>query len=320
METYRLKIRLLGGFITPFQADTLFGAICWLIRYREGTGYLQRMLGDFRRGNPWFVLSNACPGDLLPRPLIRLQRSTAANRDQLLIQAQEGKRLKKIDYLSRTEFIALINGAAPVLENRAKPLVQSSVLHNQINRISGTTGGEGQLFELVESRLAKKGPGGPEERDHQDYLSIYIKIREPALRDWLLELFSLLGQTGLGKRKSAGKGAFSVIAMEQCDFFTSVKEPNGYLSLSHFVPAPADPTRGFYKTFVKYGKLGEEYALTGCPFKYPLLMIRAGGVFFIKGGVRTFYGQMIDNIAPSHPEVLHYALAFSVPVRLAVAN
>lgn len=317
METYRIKIKLHGGFITPFQADTLFGGICWLIRYREGSDYLQRMLADFRAGNPWFVLANACPGDLLPRPLIRINRSAPANRDEQLMQANEGKRVKKIEYLTREEFISLINGAAPVLENREKPLIRSSVLHNQISRISGTTAGGGQLFEQVESHIAKRNEDG---QDHQGCLSIYIKLREPGLRDWLLELFSLLGQTGLGKRKSAGKGSFSVIEMEQYDFFEGVKEPNGYLSLSHFVPAPGDPTEGIYKTFVKYGKLGEEYALTGCPFKYPLLMLQAGCVFFTKGEIRPFYGQMIDHIAPAHPEVLQYALAFSVPVRLADVN
>lgn len=73
-------------------------------------------------------------------------------------------------------------------------------------------------------------------------------------------------------------------------------------------------------TFVKYGKLGEEYALSDYPFKHPLLMIKAGCVFFVNGAVKPFYGQMVESIAPTHPEVLQYALAFSIPVRLEVKD
>ncbi|OPX90695.1 MAG: hypothetical protein A4E53_00872 [Pelotomaculum sp. PtaB.Bin104] len=316
METYCLKLRLNGGFITSLQADTVFGGLCWLIRYREGIESLQLMLEDFRSGSPWFVLSNACPGDLLPKPLIKVNRFVPTTRDEQLKQAIEGKRLKKIEYLTREEFISLISGAGPVLEDREKPIRCISTLHNQISRICGSTADGGQLFEQTENYINQKDKNNQE----QDYLSIYIKLREPGLRDWLLDQFCLLGQTGIGKRKSTGKGSFSVIEMEQCDLFENIKEPNGYLSLSNFVPAPGDPTEGHYRIFVKYGKLGEEYALTSYPFKHPLLMIQTGSVFFTKGEVRPFYGQMVENIAPTHPEVLQYALAFSVPVRLEGEN
>ncbi|MDF9408704.1 hypothetical protein L7E55_10110 [Pelotomaculum isophthalicicum JI] len=312
METYRLKLRMKSGFISPLQADTIFGGLCWTIRYAEGNDSINSMLGDFRSDRPWFVLSNAFPGDLLPKPLMKIKRPLPATRDEQLLQAREGKRLKKIEYLTPKEFISLISGSMPVIENREKPISQVSTLHNQINRISGSTADGGQLFEQMESYINQKD----ENNQEQDYLSIYIKLREPGLRDWLLDQFRLLGQTGIGKRKSTGKGSFSVIEMEKCELFESIKEPNAYLSLSNFVPRQGDPTEGYYKTFVKYGKLGEEYALSSYPFKHPLLMIRAGSVFFTKGGVKPFYGQMVENIAPTYPEVLQYALAFSVPVRM----
>lgn len=316
MKTYRLKLRLNGGFITPFQADTVFGGLCWLIRYLEGKDALQLMLEDFRSGRPWFILSNAYPGDLLPKPLLKIKRPVPKTRDEQIMQAKEGKRIKKIEYLTPAEFVSLIGGSKPVLETREKPISRLSTLHNQINRISGSTADGGLLFEQEESYINQND----ENNQEHDYLSIYIKLREPGLRDRLLEYFCLLGQTGIGKRKSTGKGSFRVIEMGKCDLFDSIKESNGYLSLSNFVPAPGDPTEGYYKTFVKYGKLGEEYALSNYPFKHPLLMIQAGCVFFTKGEVKPFYGQMVENIAPTHPEVVQYALAFSVPVRLEGEN
>jgi len=316
VETYRIKIHLNGGFITPFHADTIFGGLCWLIRYREGNDSLQLMLEDFRSGRPWFVLSNAYPRELLPKPLLKVKRPVPKTRDEQIMQAKEGKRLKKIEYLAPAEFISLTGGSKPVLETREKPISRVPTLHNQINRISCSTADGGQLFEQEESYINHNYAYNQK----HEYLSIYIKLREPGMRDWLFEHFCLLGQTGIGKRKSTGKGSFSVIEMGKCDLFESIKEPNGYLSLSNFVPAPDDPTEGYYKTFVKYGKLGEEYALSKYPFKHPLLMIQAGCVFFTKGEVKPFYGQMVENIAPTYPEVVQYALAFSVPVRLEGEN
>nr|WP_051273735.1 hypothetical protein [Desulfotruncus alcoholivorax] len=126
----------------------------------------------------------------------------------------------------------------------------------------------------------------------------------------------MLGRTGLGKRKSTGKGSFDVTGIDKCNLFEAIDNPNAFLSLSNFVPAPGDPTEGNYRVMVKYGKLGEEFALSKHPFKHPLLMIQAGSVFRVQGMVRAYYGYMIEDIAPAHPEVLQYALAFSVPVRL----
>lgn len=316
METYRIKIQLNGGYITPFHADTIFGGLCWLMRYREGNDSLRLMLQDFCSGRPWFVLSNAYPADLLPKPLIKVRRPVPTNRDEQIMQAKEGKRLKKIEHLSPEEFVSLISCSKPVLENKEKPINRVATLHNQINRIFGSTADGGQLFEQEESYINQKNAYNQE----KGYLSIYIKLREPGLRDWLLEQFCLLGQTGIGKRRSTGKGSFNVIEMQKFDLFENIKKPNGYLSLSNFVPAPGDPTEGYYKTFVKYGKLGEEYAQSSYPFKHPLLMIQAGCVFFTKGEVKPFYGQMVENIAPAYPEVIQYALAFSVPVELEGEN
>ncbi|RJX27657.1 MAG: hypothetical protein C4554_03830 [Dethiobacter sp.] len=305
METYRLKLQVNGGFISPFQADTIFGGLCWVMRYSEGNGSLQRMLDDFCCGKPWFVLSNAYPGDLLPKPLIKIRKAPPVTRDEHLWQAREGKRIKKIGYLTPQEFYSLVSGKDGPINNKEKPISQVSTLHNQINRIYGSTAEGGHLFEQVEYYI-----------NPESYLSVYVKLNNPALREWLFRLFRILGETGLGKRKSTGKGSFSIINMEKYDLFESIERPNAFLSLSNFVPAPHDPVEGYYKIFVKYGKLGEDYALSDYYFKQPLLMIQAGSVFFEKNNVKPFYGQMVENIAPSYPEALHYALAFSVPVRL----
>ena len=67
---YRLQMAPGSRFGTPLMADSLFGALCWEVVNRQGEPDLLKMLDRFRKGDPPFVLSNAFPGDLLPRPLV----------------------------------------------------------------------------------------------------------------------------------------------------------------------------------------------------------------------------------------------------------
>ncbi|MEK7846008.1 MAG: hypothetical protein AAB257_03490, partial [Nitrospinota bacterium] len=80
------------------------------------------------------------------------------------------------------------------------------------------------------------------------------------------------------------------------------------------VPSKNDPTEGFYKTMVKYGKLGGEFTFSGNPFKKPLVMLTTGSSFYVKGKMKHFYGRMIEKIAPSKTDVVHYGYAFAVPM------
>jgi len=87
------------------------------------------------------------------------------------------------------------------------------------------------------------------------------------------------------------------------------------------VPAPGDPDRGHYRTLVKYGKLGEEYASSGrlSPFKFPILMLRAGSTFYTSEP-REVYGQMVKGVHPEDESIVQYGYAFALPVKLAQAN
>ncbi|GAB6158192.1 hypothetical protein JCM39194_13920 [Desulfotomaculum varum] len=304
MEIYRIKIQPRGSFITKFQADAIFGGICWVIRNLKGSEFLKNMLGDFCAGSPWFVLSNAFPGDLLPKPMVKMKKAAPTSFKEEMNQAQEGKRLKKIQHLTPEEFNQVAAGLACPIQAKKEPIIVSANLYNQINRLIGSTREGGQLYELEESYL------------HPDYsyFTVYLKVKEAGLMNMLLEVFEQLGSTGFGKRKSVGKGFFNVIGIEKYNFNT-VENANAFISLSHFVPAPSDPVEGNYRIMVKYGKLGEHLAMSENPFKRPLIMIKAGSVFRVNGEIKHFYGRMVENIAPRHAQVLQYALAFSIPAR-----
>ena len=303
MKVYRVKLRPLNSFISQLQADSLFGAICWVIRYTEGAEKLMAMLSYFDGGNPPFILSNGYPGDLLPRPLIppRVRDEKTTKREQLA-EARLGKKLKSTLMVTPQEFVALARGEKSIPGCKAKEFVVLDLLHAQVNRVTGTTGEGGELFSTTERFLNEKA---------YQYISVYFKCED----EWLEKLegyFHLMAQTGIGKGRTVGKGAFEVLGVESFDLFAN-SQGNAFISLSNFVPAVDDPVDGYYKLLVKHGKLGESRSRHENPFKRPLVMFQAGSAFKTDATLKPYYGKMVKGIAPGTPEVMQYGYAFAVP-------
>jgi CRISPR-associated protein Csm4 len=310
MKTYRLKLRPQSSFLTPWQADTVFGSLCWIMAWREGADELSQFLRRYKNGEPPFILSDGCPDDLLPAPM---HLSLMTPKDEGLESYKHAKKLKKVFWLTQAEFRSVCSGNLDIQPtDDINPIKTFTTLHSSINRISGTTGDEGTLFELEEHAVqASESLNGS--------ISIYLRIK----RDWEEKVYSLfkdLSLMGYGKKRSVGKGSFEIVGgLESVEGFNHIQGANGFVSLSNFAPAKNDPTEGFYRTLVKYGKLGGEYTFTGNPFKKPLMMLIAGSSFFVKGDVKLFYGRMVEGISPAMPEVVQYGYAFSVPIVLKVS-
>ena len=309
MKTYRLKIKPHSSFLTPWQADTIFGSLCWILSWREGADVLTQFLQEYKNGNPFFVLSDGLPGDLLPAPLhMSLRKSKGDNIEEY----KKAKELKKVSWLSPETFESVRRGGIEVeVQNFSKSFRIFTTLHSSINRNTGTTGDEGSLFELEEFAIEAK-------ELKTDTLSIYLKIKD-GWEEKIASLFKDLSLIGYGKKRSVGKGSFEIVgALEPFNKFDNFGGANGFVTLSNFVPAKVDPTEGFYKTMVKYGKLGGEFTSSGNPFKKPIIMLNAGSVFYVKGDIKPFYGRIVEGVSPVKPEVVHYGYAFIVPVNIAI--
>ncbi len=301
MKTYSLKLRPKSSFITPWQADTIFGSLCWLKAWRDGNDALLRFLDEYKSGNPAFILSDAMPGDLLPAPA-HLSFSVSSSLDI--------KKIRKLQWLEPECFETVRKGDFSNLSDTdLKPFKPMTTLHSSINRLSGTTGDEGSLFELAEYVLDS-------EEAKADYMTIYLKIRADK-EDEVFSLFRDLSITGYGAKKSSGKGSFEILGgVDEFTGFNDFDESNGFTSLSNFMPAENDPVKGYYQTMVKYGKLGGEFASSENPFKKPLMMLTAGSSFYVENDIKPFYGRMVEEVAPSKPDVVQYSYAFAVPILL----
>jgi CRISPR-associated protein Csm4 len=76
MQNYRLNIKLKSPVITPFHSDTLWGHICWALRYSQGEKELLDFIDCYRSGDPPLIISNAFPKNYLPFPVLEPMNKT----------------------------------------------------------------------------------------------------------------------------------------------------------------------------------------------------------------------------------------------------
>lgn len=318
MKTYRLRLLPRSAFLSPWQADTIFGHLCWAIRHHEGENALLDFLDPFRENEPPLVLSNGFPGDFLPRPLLPTPDAPPAGMPKME-QVEAMRRQKEIrgaKYVKLDEFNALCRGESLELVVQQDTLWTETILKNQINRLTGGTTPldeeeGGNLYSVDEQRFIDRKTGAllP--------MAVYVKVADDKWAERTLDLFKRVSLSGFGAKKSAGYGQFEVQEFEPFDGFPQLPQADGFVSLSNFVPAPGDPDEGHYQTIVKYGKLGEGYAATDglSPFKFPLVMLAAGATFYTSES-RPFFGQLVRGVHPQNEDIVQYAYAFAVPIKL----
>jgi CRISPR-associated protein Csm4 len=309
MSEHRLRIELASPVLSPtigaaFQADTIFGHVCWAGLRLHGPEWLDRFLAAYRDGSPPLVLSNGFPADAetdtVARPLWakapppppdkRAARSTHQQdqslRDRPLVT------LNDFDRLRRGELLTTFEALPREYDGRPRS-------HTTVNRRGGSAE-EAGLFVLAESWSP----------------AVTIYATADALGREALEAFAArLRAEGYGKRRSAGYGAVRRVSIEPFAGFSPVPVPNGFVSLSNFLPAADDPTEGRWRLLVKRGKLGDERGAGERPFKRPLTFLEAGSCFRASNP-GPWYGAMVRDIAPGFPDVIQYGLAYAVPMRL----
>lgn len=306
MRIYKSTLTLHSSSASPWQADTVFGHLCWFIVRHQGASELQKFLARYmvRRGDgdPPVLLSDGFPADYLPRPVLLGEGPpTSLSKGERIDFQRAAKKARHADWLTLDEFNKARRGetVTPSLtEEQVEKVIHSRpTTKNWINRMTDTAGDPYDMSEIVLPRI-----------------TIYWRIEDSSLslvRDFLADL----KETGYGKRKSIGYGQIdSFTPLEEFSGFAGVPDANGFVTLSRFVPAPDDPTDGFWKAVVKYGKLGEELAASDNPFKRPLVQL-ARGSCFRDSEQREWYGQLLSGLSV-RDEVKHYGFAFPVSMKL----
>lgn len=297
---YRLRLRLVSPLGTPMQSDTLFGHLAWHVARRDGPDAVAAFLAPFTAGAPPFILSDAFPAGLLPRPLLPL-KGGAPQGDRAAYG--EAKRRGKAPFIRAEHFPGVAAGVETAPEPVASPWITVETPHASIDRNTWTTTPGGQFF-LTESQALS---------GDFDAVDVYIRALDgwaEKITDWL----RAMAPEGFGRDKSVGHGAYEVADLTTWSSFEAVEGADAFISLSTFMPAAQDPVNGRWRMRVKRGYLGE-MAGNGNPFKRPLIQFEPGAVFRATGGPKPFYGRMAAGIAPGMPEAVQCGYTLAVPCR-----
>ena len=321
MARYRLIIKPSSPFQTTLHSDTLFGHICWALRYLSGEDKLLEFLAAFRPDNVPLILSSGSPKGYLPMPVLRpLSNSEAESLGQKYYKGSTGlditrelKNLKKVPYIQIPALEMLKDDLSyynlyakhfnsEILLEKPKESVTIEVWHNAKNRLTDRVV-EGKLFAKSDTFFNK----GAE-------LVVYIEDTYFS-RDMLLELIYFISRSGYGADKSSGRGMFEYELLDQWELPES-EDPNAFLNLSQYHPTEGDFSDGFYDMTTKFGKIGGHWAagIDGGPYKMPILMLNPGSVF-MRDDYRSFYGGIIKNVHKKEG-VVHYGIALPLKVRV----
>ncbi len=325
---YTVEVELKSPIITGFQSDTIFGHICWAVRFLKwdglsNDGNLEEFLKLYGSGqSPPLLVSDGFPKGYLPRPILppitQQELDSIVGAKNLVANSQKIRNVKKLEYMPAGDFARLnaydmdpievskklFNGYDRICDDLGR-MQTSAVQHNTVDRVRN---------------LVIQGLYAQEEHFHvigAGTFEIYLRTNYFSRKD-LERIFGFIGEQGYGKDKSTGKGQFTSIVRDGNELVEH-EDPNGFMTLSSFIPKSGDPTKGHYKILHKYGKLGGLYAkgvLNHNPFKTPLIMFAAGSTFqddeYRRGKT---YGTLLDKVH-SDKTIRHYAYAFPLGIRL----
>ncbi len=316
MANYRITMSIKSSIRSKFQSDTIFGHICWAYRYLNGKEQLEKWLHDYAESPT--LISNAFPKGFMPKPTLpplsyNMRNKLSNGKD---LDAGLHKKHKKITFVREDWFWKshshltsekLFIHLNELLKEKDVFEVDSIlVTHNRFNRHTGRAD-EGGLFDTEEDFFLA--------RDNKPLeFSFYIKSETLNIK-MIEKIMNYISLTGFGADKSVGKGQIEIINIVEIDIPMPSKV-NSFISLANFIPAGSKEVDGYYKTVTKFGKLAEEYAVGGNPFKKPIIMLEAGALIKTDNfSWENYYGKLQNNIhSSSELNIVQYGYAFPIPV------
>ena len=286
MRAHRYTLQPLSAFGTPLAGDTLFGQLCWTLRNQLGNDRLNALLQGYTSGMPFAVVSDALPAGHMPLPSVP-SSLWAAQPDA------QRKLLKKKRWLPHAalgqpfaQWQAAACGDADVAaqNERAQP-------HNTINRQTGTTG-EGSFAPYAQNQIWFKA---------ETRFDLHVVLDESRLS--LVELTAALdamGVTGFGRDASIGLGKFKRMGDAESTTRPPAADANSYLTLGPCAPQGQGfcQVRSFYQVLTRFGRHGDAAVQSGNHFKRPVLMAKAGSVFWPEtfAPTKLFIGQGLGGV------------------------
>jgi CRISPR-associated protein Csm4 len=331
VKTYCITIEPSSTFGTPLKGDTIFGQFCWQTAYAPDL--LKVPLDEAIRTypeKPFAIFSSAFPS--LPDGRIAFKRPdapldllfdfTGKTREEIIGGRKTFKKLKWMLYDKpaaladfRTCRYLDEKGLAHLagLETDIFSSLEESS-HNSINRLTGTTG-DGFAPFTQENTAYSAGCR----------LTVFAGIDEDVLSLEALKTgLERIGTSGFGRDASTGLGKFAVTDCREIDLAAyGSAQPNALYTLSPSVPKMADYKDALFTPFTRFGRHGDRLAISGKPFKNPVIMADEGALYFptdmSDALKRPWLGTALTGLSKIQETAVAQGYSLYIPVRLEVA-
>lgn len=321
---------LQSGLKSDMPSDTLWGNLCWAIKYLYGDEELKIFLSSYQTDSPALIISSAFPfykkNDAIirffPRPILPLkpfeiikEENKSKSLYEKVADITERKKKKDVQFLEESFFIKIINGESTYddLEIVKHPKITShSITRNTIDRIKGGTlqlNGTGQLFTEDEFFIHFE----TEEGDNVQTGLFFLAIDKTEGK--LEAALRLLSHIGIGGNRSIGKGVFD-FAIDNYE----IKQPanaNALTNLSLYYPTENELKQYKqnehlfnYQLEQRRGYFG--YNINGHYQKNYITYFKEGSVFpYI---AKEFFGQNKTIFSSQNFSVHQYGVSFILKI------
>lgn len=289
MKLYKTTFTPTSNFATPLKGDTLFGQICWAIRYKFGNEKLECLLANYDT-TPFLVVSDGFANGFVPKPFLP---SNLLGENSDLKKENRKKVWLKIDELQNAHFSKALNNEDVNMKDK-----NLAVVKNSLNYKTFTTDESGKFspYSEEESYISPK--------------DVYFLLEDFFSLDELKQTIQMVSMIGYGKNSSIGKGFFEFSDFEEIQFINGSKV---FMTLSPSILNNQNIKTSFYEPFTRFGKHGA--GINTNPFKQPLLMANTGAVIvFEEIQNKSFIGKAIKGHS-SFENTVHQGYSIIIPIK-----
>lgn len=292
MRLYKVTITPTAHFATTLRGDTLFGQMCWAIKYTQGEGKLKELLKSYSKA-PFLIVSDAFPQGYLPKPKMP---SDLLQEDK----TQKKENRKKI-WLTPTDLSNGLYTEAKTDQEISNSDKKDVTIHNALNYKTFMTGESFDPHGLTLLALGAK--------------DIYFLLDETELKlEEFKEALSLVSQMGYGKKSTIGKGRFEY-KEEDIKPIEVDSSATTFMTLSPFSPKGLICKNIYYEPFTRFGKFGADRAHKSA-FKKPLLLADVASVVeFDTPQSYQYMGRAIFGVSDTHKDAVHQGYSIVLPLK-----
>jgi CRISPR-associated protein Csm4 len=289
MKLYKTTFNPISNFATTLKGDTLFGQICWAIRYTFGNEKLESLLSNYE-SSPFLIVSDGFAKGYLPKPSLP---SNLLDENSDLKKENRKRIWLKIEELQNSQFSkARKNEDVEYFNNTI------SVVKNSLNYKTFMTDESGKFSPYSEEEISMS----PKD--------VYFLIDDTFSFDELNQVIRTLSLMGYGKNASIGKGFFEFSDLKEITLENNSKT---FMTLSPSVLIEQNIKTTFYEPFTRFGK--HSSGLNTNPFKKPLLMANTSAIIvFEEIQNKSFIGRAIKGHS-SFENTVHQGYSIIIPIK-----